>query len=348
MRRLTLLLLLIPLLLLGAAPPSGDLPGWRVVMIDDFTQTVPEGSVSDGGIANWPYAYRYPDTSARSDGTRSAWDPATISVHDGYLDYHLHTVNGVALSGAVGQDYSQVYGRYDVRMKADAIPGYKTAFLLWPDSEQWPRDGEIDFPEGDLNSTVGGATHYQGGTSGNSQDVFDTSATYGDWHTYSIAWTPAYVAYSIDGTEVHRTTKKIPNTPMHWVLQSESWIGSGQPPASADGHVLIDWAIVYAYAPGTQPSATPTPTATATRTPTAAATATPAATATATRIPPTSTTVAPTATKMPTATATPPVATTTVAPPTVTPAPARSVTLPCAAYTVNPDGRGGTTFTCLP
>lgn len=334
MRRFALLLLLLPLLLLGAAAPSGDVPGWHMVFSDEFSQTVPEGSVSDGGIANWPYAYRYPDTSARSDGTNSAWNPGTISVHDGVLDYHLHTINGVASSGAVGQDFSQIYGRYVVRMKADTIPGYKTAFLLWPDSEVWPRDGEIDFPEGDLNSTIGGATHYQGGTSGNSQDVFDTGSTYGEWHIYAINWTPSYVSYEIDGVEVHRTTKKVPNTKMHWVLQSESWIGNGQPPAGADGHVLIDWAVIYAYAPGTQPTPTP-PVATATKTPTPTATMV----STATPPPPTAT-----ATSAPTATATvlPPTST-----PTPTPAP-QSVVLPCTTYSVRPDGQGGTIFTCIP
>jgi hypothetical protein len=34
-----------------------------------------------------------------------------------------------------------------VRFKTDSMHGYKGAWLLWPASEVWPRDGEIDFPE---------------------------------------------------------------------------------------------------------------------------------------------------------------------------------------------------------
>lgn len=288
MRRYSLLLLSLLLLALSMGPasaqaagpsgealPIGDLPGWHQTFADDFTGTVPLGSVGDAGIPNWPYAYNNPDTSGRN-GTKSAWDSAkTISVGGGLLDYYLHTANGAAVSGTVGRKASQIYGRYDVRMRADSIPGYKTAFLLWPDSEAWPRDGEIDFPEGDLNGTVGGATHYQGGASGGDQDVWNgsKSATYSGWHTYSIQWTPTALTYQIDGTTVHTTTKRIPNTPMHWVLQAESRIGEGQPPASASGHVQIDWATEYAYAPGTTPvtksSPTPTPTATPRTTPTA-------------------------------------------------------------------------------
>ena len=61
--------------------------------------------------------------------------------------------------------------------------GYKTAWLLWPRSEVWPRDGEIDFPEGDLDSTIHGFVHRQGATSGSDQYAVSTSATYTSWHT---------------------------------------------------------------------------------------------------------------------------------------------------------------------
>jgi hypothetical protein len=42
-----------------------------------------------------------------------------------------------------------------VRFRADLLPGYKIAWLLWPDAYSeglatWPQDGEVDFPEGDL------------------------------------------------------------------------------------------------------------------------------------------------------------------------------------------------------
>jgi len=51
------------------------------------------------------------------------------------------------LPGAVGKEGGLLYGRYAIHFKADPVPGYKTSWLLWPDSEKWPQDGEIDFPE---------------------------------------------------------------------------------------------------------------------------------------------------------------------------------------------------------
>jgi hypothetical protein len=235
----------------GVALPIGDVKGWKQVLTEDFTAQVPLGS--------WPGPYTgkfgdyaSPDTAAASEGTNSRWDaPQTVSVGSGMADYYLHTSAGTTLSAAIfPENHSQLYGRYVVRMRADAVPGYKTAFLLWPDSEVWPRDGEIDFPEGDLTGLVGGATHYQGGTSVASQDVFEgLNYTYTDWHTYVIEWTPTAVTYLIDGTVVHTTTKNVPSTPMHWVLQSERCLGGCSAPASASGHLQIDWVAMYSYAP---------------------------------------------------------------------------------------------------
>jgi hypothetical protein len=234
----------------GAALPLGDLPGWRQVFAEDFTQDSPLGAWP-GPYAPRFGAYAAPDTAARNEGTASVWDAArTVSVGDGMLDYYLHTEDGVGLSATVyPRQTGGLYGRFVVRMRADPVPGYKTAFLLWPESEAWPHDGEIDFPEGDLPGTVGGATHYQDGTSGADADVFADVGTYADWHTYEIVWTPQALAYLIDGVVVHITTTRIPNTPMQWALQSEHCLGGCAAPPTATGHLQIDWRAIYRYAP---------------------------------------------------------------------------------------------------
>jgi beta-glucanase (GH16 family) len=169
-----------------------------------------------------------------------------ISVHDGVMDQFIHTENGVHMVSAPTPKLPKMlYGRFAVRFKADPIPGYKTAWLLWPDSEVWPRDGEIDFPEGDLTSTIGAFMHRQNGTSGGDQDAFSSSFRYTSWHTAVIEWTANRVNFILDGVTIGSSTSRIPNTPMHWVLQTETQIGGGAPASTAQGRVLIDWVAVY-------------------------------------------------------------------------------------------------------
>lgn len=79
------------------------------------------------------------------------------------LDLFLHTRGGTPIGAApvpiVTKAWQgQTYGRYSVRFRADALPGYKVAWLLWPASDSWS-EGEIDFPEGGLESTMWGFNH---------------------------------------------------------------------------------------------------------------------------------------------------------------------------------------------
>jgi beta-glucanase (GH16 family) len=136
-----------------------------------------------------------------------------------------------------------------VRFKADRLHGYKTAWLLWPDSEVWPRDGEIDFPEGELSSSVHAFMHHKGAKLGSEQDAYSTGTTYEKWHTAIIEWSLSTVSYYLDGELIGRSTEHIPNTPMHWVLQTETSTTGVVPSNSTEGHVLVAWVAVYAPAP---------------------------------------------------------------------------------------------------
>ena len=141
-----------------------------------------------------------------------------------------------------------MYGRYVVRFRADAVPGYKTAWLVWPDSESWPYDAEIDFPEGNLDGSINGFVNHQGATSGADQAASTTNVTYTGWQTAAITWLPTGVTFQLDGTTIGTETSPVPNTPMHLVLHTEtSTIGAG-PTSSASGNVQIDWISVYSPA----------------------------------------------------------------------------------------------------
>jgi beta-glucanase (GH16 family) len=177
-----------------------------------------------------------------------------VSISGGVLNMFIHTEGGEHLVAApipkvtASSKYGQLYGRYAVRFRADALPGYKTAWLLWPDSERWPGDGEIDFPEANLDETIKGYVHHAGATSGSDQDAFATSARYPDWHTAVIEWTPGKVVFTLDGQVIGQTTNRIPSTPMHWVLQTETALSGPAPSNSTQGNVQIDWVAVWARA----------------------------------------------------------------------------------------------------
>lgn len=251
----------------GEPMPDADLPGWRLIFADDFDTDIALGSFPAADADNW-YAYPagWQDTSR--NGRYDA--PRVVSVHDGMMDMYLHTdtVDGATkhlvaapvplLPGDDPAVYNgsspwrgMQYGRYAVRFRADAIPGYKTAWLLWPLSDVWPRDGEIDFPEGDLGATdtIWAFMHRQNGSSGSDQDAANSGEVYDDWHTAVLEWGPTECRFELDGVELMAPTSRIPNTPMRWVLQTETQLSGGAPSSAVSGHVYVDWVAVWAYDP---------------------------------------------------------------------------------------------------
>jgi hypothetical protein len=169
----------------GVVMPTGNLPGWRRVFAEDFATDVPVGQFP-GRVygATWgAYPDGWKDTSQRGTYLPSK----VLSTRGGLLDYYIRTENGVHMvSAATPKLPKGAYGRYSVRFRADALPGYKTAWLLWPDSGRSPPDGEIDFPEGALDGQIGAFVH-QADRSGR-QEAFSSRARYTTWHTATTEW----------------------------------------------------------------------------------------------------------------------------------------------------------------
>ena len=77
--------------------------------------------------------------------------------------------------------------------------------------------------------------------------------------TTVIEWSPGLVVFELDGNEVGSSTVRIPDTPMHWVLQTETRLSGGSPADSVSGHVQVDWVAIWSYDPSiTAASAPPT------------------------------------------------------------------------------------------
>src|SRR5262249_43334678 len=233
----------------GQLMPVGNLPGWTQVFADDFTKDVPLGSFPAAVSGKWT---AYPDGWHDTSGNGTYQPSKVVSIRNGVMNLHLHTQNGIhmvaapvpIIPGAPGRAGGLLYGRFPVRFKADRVPGYKTAWLLWPDSNRWA-DGEIDFPEGGLTGTISAFMHYKGNP--RAQDAYLTGATYNTWHTAVIKWAPRAVTFLLDGRVIGSSTNPatIPSTPMHWVLQTETQLSGGPPANSAAGNVQIDWVTAY-------------------------------------------------------------------------------------------------------
>lgn len=239
----------------GASPsgqpmPVGDLPGWKQVFTEDFTSNVPIGSFPGEIYKEKFRVYQdgWPDTAGKAGEPSRYYPSKVVSVNNGLLDKHLRTEDGTPMGAAILPLLpDQLYGKYTIRFRSDPLKGFKTAWLLWPESESRPRDGEIDFPEGDLAGTIGAFMHHTDASSGGDQDAFDTTTTYTDWHTASIEWTEGKVVFILDDKVIGTSTERIPNTPMHWVIQTESCLSSC-PSSSTNGHLQIDWVTLYAPA----------------------------------------------------------------------------------------------------
>lgn len=244
----------------GETVPIGDLPGWKQIFYDDFTKDAELGSWgSDCDYSVFAYIgaegqkwKSYPKCFTDTYQKRPYRADSVLSVKNGVLNFYLHPVDGQP-SGAnpspviTGNSQYQTYGRFTARFKVDNpnLHEYYVAWLLWPQTEKWPDDGEEDFPEGSLAGKIGGFHHYAGeGACRGCQDHADSNEKFTDWHIYTIEWRPDNIKYILDGKVILDSDKWIPTKPMRWQLQTETK-GHG----SNAGNLIVDWVAVYKFDP---------------------------------------------------------------------------------------------------
>ena len=233
-----------------AAPRASApaLPGTTLVDADDFTGTAIDSS-------------KWEVYQAAASNRVSQWLPSMVSVTGGELSIagHGNSPDGVGnVSGGLcwcrGRG-NQTYGIWQVRARFDAGTGYGQAILLWPESNRWPQDGELDFVEtpGGPKTTAIGTVHWG---ADNQQDARRATGDFTAWHTYAVEWRPTFVKMSIDGRVYYDSTRSthhpaIPTGPMQLAIQQEpgpfghDWVpapGSGTP---AQVVMHIDWVRIY-------------------------------------------------------------------------------------------------------
>ena len=239
--------------------PNGTMPGWTQVFADNFTQSIPLGSFPAAVAGLWGNSYADGTGTTVVNGAPKGqyWPSKVVSESGGNLNIHVHTENGIPMSAGLlptitdgaGPSGGQTYGRYTFRFKVDPVPGYKVAFILWPDTTPGggPGNGEIDFPEFNFNSTIWGHFHRQGSTAWTDYRAVDTGvAAASGWHIATITWLPGALSYALDGRTVLSVSgSAVPDTPMHMIIQTETYTDQAAlPPAGASGDLRLDWLVI--------------------------------------------------------------------------------------------------------
>jgi Glycosyl hydrolases family 16 len=169
----------------------------------------------------------------------------------------------------------QKYGRWEARMRTSARSSqYHPVLLLWPESKDWPCDGEIDYAEGTGDTTRMNFFVHHGCDNQqiSSRKVIDTT----QWHDYAVEWQPDGITGYIDGVEWFRTTNAgyLPPGAMYQTIQLD-WFPDGTTPKPS--WMEVDWVRVYdpasaASTSSSTPVTAPTPTLTPDSSPTSSPT----------------------------------------------------------------------------
>ena len=123
----------------------------------------------------------------------------------------------------------QKYGRWEGRVKAPVGDrSYNALLLLWPDAENWPVGGEVDFMEMSDHTRQSTDMFLHYGRS-NSQLHGEVTIDATQWHNWAVEWTPDHITAFVDGKQWFHTDKKEalppgPDAPVHPArLVPEGW-----------------------------------------------------------------------------------------------------------------------------
>ncbi|WP_405179232.1 glycoside hydrolase family 16 protein [Nocardia sp. NBC_01377] len=229
----------------GVAAPRGDLDGWRQVFVDDFTG--PDLTESDWG--------RY--SGVPGGDPDSYWLPSHTVVRDGMLVLRGYQEFGRMVTGGTGMwPHPRLYGKWEVRVRADPSDAVTFHLLLWPQNETWPP--EIDFAEsfGGRRDYLDAFVHWtdERGRAQKSKQVLEGDFT--RWHTLGVEWLPGEIRYTVDGRVwATETGDRVPSVPMWLGIQAQAGgcrkaLEDGAPPCPWVGtpestEVQVDWVSVY-------------------------------------------------------------------------------------------------------
>jgi len=152
------------------------------------------------------------------------------------------------------------YGRFEARVRFAPGEGVISSFFLWKDgSSSTTSWNELDFEK--FTAACKLQTNIWTGTGTQSNQVqtpsFDVC---GDYHTYAFEWTPDYIAWFIDGTQIRKVTgasvtEYTTNASQGMSMHFNVWVGNSSFGGTLDPSILpvqqyISWAQYSSYSDG--------------------------------------------------------------------------------------------------
>lgn len=214
-----------------ATAAAAGTPGWKLVKEWTFDGSSLSGLNVHDGVR----------TSGNTVG--GLYKRANVRAGNGEMAIVGDGING----GGVNLNDPATYGRWEVRARMDAGAGAAPGLVLWPTSDRWPVDGELDLmesPYGD-HQTVQQTTHWG---QDNQQENVETRIDAKQWHSYAVEWEQGVVRYFIDDklTRERKGTPgyDIPNKPMSLAIQVDGpngWIPTRDGSSPAEMAFHVDW-----------------------------------------------------------------------------------------------------------
>ena len=149
------------------------------------------------------------------------------------------------------------YGRFEARVRFAPGEGVVSSFFLWRDgSSSTTSWNELDFEK--INAACRLQTNIWTGKGTQSAEIdtptFDICS---DYHTYAFEWTPSYIAWFIDGTQIRKVTgasvtEYTQNASIGMSMHFNIWPGDSTFGGTFSGTILpvsqyISWAQYSSY-----------------------------------------------------------------------------------------------------
>jgi beta-glucanase (GH16 family) len=207
-------------------------PKWKEVFKEDFNGTKLD-------LTKWnPYNSPGHD----KNGLRR---PEAFSVANGLLTVTAEMIDGNLVSGGMAHRANYKYGKFEFKVRAepDSSAATSAVILTWPESEQWPVDGENDIYETLTNASrkpFHTFIHYD---KTNKQHHFQHDADAKEWHVIAMEWSPDSLIIYRDGQPVYTLTDKnaIPQVPHHLCIQLDAF----KKTMAGKVKMYVDWVRIY-------------------------------------------------------------------------------------------------------